>query len=438
MRVASHTATPASTQAATATTTAKAGTSFHFYISTNNVQATGVVPGLQQWESNQTDNAKFTFSPASVTDGSAQDKSPTAGNITTLYKISIPASLSAGMYTLTLYAQGSQMQPIVVQVTGASTTTSTTSSHDTTTTTTSTTSTTSSTTSSTQSTSSTTSTNRSTSTTSTTTTSASTKKSTSSSSTSGPLFAISLATNAEDYSATVPLVISGTVTPAPTAGTAVVLQVTNPDYTTVFYDNNVTLASDGSFSDTINIVANSSDWILGTYTVTVTSQEPAPMTAVTQFFYTPHVVSVTSTSSTVGTVTIFSTKTTTVGTMTTTTTQITTTTVGTVTSFKTTTVSGPALTTTTTTASGPTTTTTEPGSTVTTTTTASPSTLTTTASPSTLTSTLTSTATQISTSTVTQTNSVIPGWAYGLMAVLLVAGLAIGYVLKRPSAPRST
>jgi hypothetical protein len=39
---------------------------------------------------------------------------------------------------------------------------------------------------------------------------------------------------------------------------------------------------------------------------------------------------------------------------------------------------------------------------------------------------------------VTQTNSVIPGWAYGLMAVLLVAGLAIGYVLKRPSAPRST
>ena len=62
-----------------------AGTSFHLYISTNNVAATGVVPGLQEWMSNQTDNAKFTITPTQVTDGSAQDKSPTVGNITALY-----------------------------------------------------------------------------------------------------------------------------------------------------------------------------------------------------------------------------------------------------------------------------------------------------------------------------------------------------------------
>jgi uncharacterized membrane-anchored protein YhcB (DUF1043 family) len=35
---------------------------------------------------------------------------------------------------------------------------------------------------------------------------------------------------------------------------------------------------------------------------------------------------------------------------------------------------------------------------------------------------------------VTQTTSVIPSWAYAAMAVLLLAGLAIGYVVKRPSA----
>lgn len=42
------------------------------------------------------------------------------------------------------------------------------------------------------------------------------------------------------------------------------------------------------------------------------------------------------------------------------------------------------------------------------------------------------TVTQTATSTVTQTTSAIPDWAYGLMVVLLLAGLAIGYVVKRP------
>ena len=103
-----------------------AGSSFHLYISTNNVAATGVVPGLQQWQSNQTDNAKFNISPMQVTDGSAQDRSATVGNITALYKMTAPTT--AGFYTLTLYAQGSLMQGIVIQVTGGSTSTSSTTS----------------------------------------------------------------------------------------------------------------------------------------------------------------------------------------------------------------------------------------------------------------------------------------------------------------------
>jgi hypothetical protein len=46
-------------------------------------------------------------------------------------------------------------------------------------------------------------------------------------------------------------------------------------------------------------------------------------------------------------------------------------------------------------------------------------------------------STVTSTSTVTQTTSAIPGWAYGLMVVLLLIGLAIGYVVKRPSIKQS-
>ena len=48
-----------------------------------------------------------------------------------------------------------------------------------------------------------------------------------------------------------------------------------------------------------------------------------------------------------------------------------------------------------------------------------------------------STVTNTATSTVTQTTSAIPGWAYGVMVVLLLVGLAIGYVVKRPSIEQS-
>jgi cobalamin biosynthesis Mg chelatase CobN len=46
----------------------------------------------------------------------------------------------------------------------------------------------------------------------------------------------------------------------------------------------------------------------------------------------------------------------------------------------------------------------------------------------------TTTTTQIVTSTTTQSSSSAPTWAYAIMGVLLIVGLAVGYTIKRPSA----
>jgi hypothetical protein len=180
------------------------------------------------------------------------------------------------------------------------------------------------------------------------------------------------------------------------------IQITNPDYTTVVFDDNVTVAASGGFTYTVNIVANSTGWVSGTYTLTVTSQEPAPMMITSQFLYTPHTVTVTTTSTSV-TVT-----------STTTYTHVS---LQTSTQTTTATVTQPPLTTT--------------ATQTTTQTTTQTSIQTTTAPPTTQTQTLTNT------STVTNTSSVIPDWAYGAMVVLLVLGLAIGYVVKTQSAKRS-
>ncbi len=99
------------------------GSSFQLKASTSSQYATGVVPNYQLWMSNQTDNAKFKFNPATVTDNSAQDLNKTAGNITAIYSITAPSA--AGIYTLTLYGQGQLLQPIALQVKAASTTTTT-------------------------------------------------------------------------------------------------------------------------------------------------------------------------------------------------------------------------------------------------------------------------------------------------------------------------
>jgi len=48
--------------------------------------------------------------------------------------------------------------------------------------------------------------------------------------------------------------------------------------------------------------------------------------------------------------------------------------------------------------------------------------------------TTTVTTTQTATSTTTRSSSSVPTWAYAAMAVLLIVGLAVGYIVRRPSA----
>ncbi len=49
------------------------------------------------------------------------------------------------------------------------------------------------------------------------------------------------------------------------------------------------------------------------------------------------------------------------------------------------------------------------------------------------TQTVTSVTTQLGPTTTTQTSSSVPTWAYAIMILLLIAGLAVGYAIKRPS-----
>jgi len=91
-----------------------AGSTFHLLVSTWDAYSTGVVPQLQLWESNQTDNAKFTFSPTNVIALSPYNLSQQQGNITALYKITAPTT--PGHYVLTLYSQGTLLMGIAIQV----------------------------------------------------------------------------------------------------------------------------------------------------------------------------------------------------------------------------------------------------------------------------------------------------------------------------------
>jgi hypothetical protein len=318
-------------------------------------------------------------------------------------------------YTLTFSGQtyGSSSSTSSTTSTSRSSSTSSTSSTTSSSTTTSTSSTTTSTSkTTTSSTSSTTSSSTTTSTSSTTT---------STSVTTPPAYTVNAATNSKSYVGNVTGTISGTVTGTPSAaGSTLSLQIANPVNVTVFTQT-VTISANGAFSGTFS---PGPSWAIpGTYTLTATyftiiSGTPSFFTNIYRFSYIPNTVTTTTTTTSTGPFST-STTTTTATTTTTTTTTKTTTVTG-----PTTTVSGP-----TSTVTGPTTTVSGPTSTVTGPTTTLTSTATTTAAPVTFTNT--------STSTVTQTTSAIPGWAYAAMVVLLLIGLAIGYVVKRPSVKQS-
>ncbi|MGD0636947.1 MAG: hypothetical protein ABSA72_02765 [Nitrososphaerales archaeon] len=271
-------------------------------------------------------------------------------------------------------------------------TTSTTTSPTTSSTTSTTTSTTSKTTSSTTSTTSTTTSPTTSSTTSTTT-------SVTSSTASGSGYTISVATNATSYLNSHAGTITATITPGPATKAEVQFQITNP-YGTIVFNASESVATGGKAIATFTTGGNPGSfyWVGGPYSVTASwtpSGATTALVAVARFTYSGPSAATTSTT-TASTQTVTTTAPATTQTVT-----------NTATLTSTLSVTGPATTVTNTATSTET-------STSISTTTAPPSTVTT-------------------TSTVTQTTSSIPSWAYGLMVVLLLLGLAIGYVVKRPS-----
>jgi hypothetical protein len=102
------------------------GMSFVLNVTSKNVAATGVVPGVQEWMSNVTDNGKFAFNPQNVSADSTQNLSHTkATTIIAFYKITAPQQ--GGNYLLTVFMQGANLQ-IAVQVSGPQTNSTTTAS----------------------------------------------------------------------------------------------------------------------------------------------------------------------------------------------------------------------------------------------------------------------------------------------------------------------
>ena len=371
-----------------------AGSSFHLYITTNNVAATGVVPGLQQWQSNQTDNSKFTFSPTQVTDGSAQDRSPTSGNITALYKITAPTT--AGFYTLTLYAQGSEMQSMTIQVTGGSTSTSTTTTSSTTSSTASSTTSSTHTTSTTSSTSTTTtSSTTSTSTTSSHTTSTSTTSSmtstTSTTSTTHSTIASSMTftspspgksfTSAQSYT------ISGTISPPPSLPDNVFIDVMLQNSSTLLDFSTQAVSASGTFSYTTSI-GGSSAWVTGTYVIAAVDSNSVRGTMT--FQYTAAASTSTTTSSS--------------------------------TSSTTSTISTSTASSTTTSSSAPTTSSATSTTSSMTTSSAAPT---------------TSSTTPTASTTTTQSTSSFPAWAYVVIGAILIVVVGAIYLVRRTSAQKA-
>jgi len=210
--------------------------------------------------------------------------------------------------------------------------------------------------------------------------------------------------------------ISGTIYPTPTLPDSVNITVQLVGSSAVMDSSVQAVTASGTFSYTTH-VGEPYSWTSGPYLVTAIDSYGLKTTM--KFEYSASVTTTTSTSTTTTTTT------------TTTAPPVTTqTTTQTVTTSVPTTVTQTMTTTQTPTAATVTQTVTGPGSTVTNTQTTT----------NTVTQTVTgpgSTVTNTATSTVTQTTSAIPGWAYGVMVVLLLVGLAIGYVVKRPSIEQS-
>jgi len=215
--------------------------------------------------------------------------------------------------------------------------------------------------------------------------------------------------------------ISGTISPTPSLPDHVSIEVALLGSSLAIVASTQAVAASGAFSYATH--AGGASWVTGTYVVVATDSNGA--TGFTTFEYTaPSATTTTSTTSSASTTTTKSTTSTTTSSTTATTSFVSTIMVSTgVTQTMTTTFPVTITATSTSTQSivGPTVTVAGPTSTLTSTSTAPSSTIT-----------HTQTTTQTATTTLVQTTSIIPDWAYGVMAILLILGLAVGYVVKRP------
>ena len=221
--------------------TANAGQTVILNITSENIAASGTVPGLQEWLNNESDTAKFTFTPQSVSANSSQNLSKVSGEIIGIYSITAPNT--KGAYQLALFTMG-WTQDIFVQVNAPTTTTTTTTTTrptttTTTTTTTRTTTTTTSTTTPPTTTTTTTTTTRPTTTTTTTTTQPPTTTTTTTTTTTAPPTTTSTTTTTQPPTTSTtttttkpPTTTTTTTTTAPPVTTTTTTAVSPPTTTT--------------------------------------------------------------------------------------------------------------------------------------------------------------------------------------------------------------
>jgi hypothetical protein len=211
-------------------------------------------------------------------------------------------------------------------------------------------------------------------------------------------YTVTVQTDAASYIAAQQIMISGTVTPAPGANTAVITIKAPDNKTVVDTGDDVVSATTGAYSH-VTVAGGTAAWIAGTYTVNATwGGYSSTAVAVTRFHYSPTASTTTTTSTT----------------STTSTTTTTTTTSTSTTSRTSTTSSTTSSSTTTTSTTAPTTTSTVPTS-----------------------STVTQTVT-VSSSSSSSTTTSVPGSSGGLgsyiipiVVVVVVILAAVGVVMWR-------
>jgi len=109
-------------------------------------------------------------------------------------------------------------------------------------------------------------------------------------------YSITLQTNAPSYSGLQPIVITGVISPAPGANTAVIITIKNPAGTVADIDEAIPSSTTGSFNYT-SYPGGSSAWTSGTFSVNATwGGNGATASMVTTFSYSSTTTATTTTT----------------------------------------------------------------------------------------------------------------------------------------------